>query len=94
MSAYTALSDMFEVADEFGEARVLRDVAHRAGWLWVCTNERCGRDNIGRNDPCEHCGVPAPEPDPPAAQWWCVCGAVTVSDVCVCNRTRPHFRRS
>lgn len=97
MSAYTALDDMFEVADDFGEAQVLRDVAARAGWLWTCVNPRCARDNTGRGGACEFCSWPSPEPELDVGEWRCACQRLNtrLDRICpICHRENPHFRRS
>lgn len=95
MPPYRALADMFEVADEFGEHQVLRDVAYRAGWLWVCVNPRCAADNLGMDGACASCSWPAPDPEPREGECRCVCMRLNVDRTCpVCHRENPHFRRS
>jgi len=81
----TEVEKLLAEADSFGELQVIRDVAHRAGLLWICP--RCLADNFGYGMVCSHCTNPAPDGPTARDQWTCVCGMRTVLPQCrACHR--------
>lgn len=95
MQAYTAITTMLDCADSFGEQRVILDVAERAGVMWTCVNERCGRENINESAACEECGTPAPEPGLRPGEWACPACRFTnwlPDRTCgLCHHRKPSF---
>lgn len=75
---------LLEVADSFGEVDVIRDVARRAGLLWICGG--CGSENYGLGELCTVCGIRSESPRP-RGERECACGMRTHAPQCpVCHR--------